>query len=116
VEVTANCTLRRQNCDFSTAVLNVGRLGKFGWRAHRAFKEDVIYVFTVPDIPDTGIVINTFTYCFQSHICECFNFRSCGIKANMSKNSVKGLQGVSLLQLFLTEETDWDVGLGPCNI
>ena len=114
-EVTANCALRRQYCGFSTAVLNVGRLGKFGWRAHGAFKEDVVYVFTVPDISNTSIVINIFTYCFQSHICECFNFSSCSIKINMSKNSVKGLQGVSLLQLILAEKTDWEVGLGPCN-
>jgi hypothetical protein len=30
----------------------------------------------------------------------------------MSKKSVKGLQGVSLLQLIVTEKTDWEVGLG----
>lgn len=72
-------------------------------------------MFTIPDISNTSIVINIFTYCFQSHICECFNFSSCSIKINMSKNSVKGLQGVSLLQLIRTEKTDWEVGLGPCN-
>lgn len=33
----------------------------------------------------------------------------------MSKNSVKGLQGVSLLQLVLAEKTDWEVGLGLCS-
>lgn len=54
--------------------------------------------------------------CFQSHICECCNFSSCNVKINMSKNSVKDLQGVSLLQLILTEKTDWEVGLGPCNV
>lgn len=60
-EVTVNCALPRQYCGFSTAMLNGGRLGKFGWRAQAAFKEDVVYVFTVPDISNTGIVTNIFT-------------------------------------------------------
>jgi hypothetical protein len=83
-------------------MLNGGRLGKFGWLALGAFKDDVVYVFTVPDISNTGI-------------CESFNFSSDNIKITMSENSVKDLQGVSLLQLILTEKTDWEVGLGLCN-
>jgi len=83
----------------------------------KQFKEDVLCVFTVPDISNASIVINILPNCFQSHICECFNFSSCNIKINMSKNSVQDLQGVSLLQLhvFLTEKTDWEVGLGLCS-
>jgi hypothetical protein len=61
VEITANCPLHRQYCGFSTAILNGGRLGKFGWRAEGAFKEDVVYVFTVPDISNSSIAINIFS-------------------------------------------------------
>jgi hypothetical protein len=46
-------------------MLNGGRLGKFGWRAKGAFKENVVYVFTVPDISNTGILLDIFTSLFS---------------------------------------------------
>jgi len=57
-EITANCALCRQYCGVSTAMLNGGMSG---WWALGAFKEDGIYMFTVPDISNAGTVINIFT-------------------------------------------------------
>jgi hypothetical protein len=39
--------------------------------------------------------------CFQSHVCECFNFSSCNFKRNMNKNGVKYLQNINFSQLTL---------------
>ena len=44
--------------------------------------------------------------CFQSHVCEYFNFSSCNFKINMNTYSVKYLQGINCLQLPVAEKSE----------
>jgi len=56
-------------------------------RSH--LKEDFVYVFTFLHVSNAGILIIIFIRCFQSYICECFNFSGCNFNINMNKKSVK---------------------------
>jgi hypothetical protein len=51
----------------------------------------LMYLFTCTDFSNTGILITILPTCFQSHICECFNFSTCNFKINMNKNSMEYL-------------------------
>ena len=41
--------------------------------------------------------------CFQSHLRECFNFRSCNFTMNINRKSVKYYQGMNFVELTLAE-------------
>jgi hypothetical protein len=72
----------------------------------RQHLKDFVYVFTFLHVSNAGILIIIFISCFQSHICECFNFSGCNFNINMNK-SVKYLLGIKFLQLTLVKKTEF---------
>jgi len=76
-------------------------------QSRQHLKEGFVYVFTFLHVSNAGILIIIFISCFQSHICECFNFSGCNFNINMNNISVKYLQGITFLQLTLVKKTEF---------
>ena len=57
-------------------------------QSRQHLKEDSVYVFTFLHVSNAGILIIIFISCFQSHICECFNFIGCNFNINMNNRNV----------------------------